>query len=99
MPANDTNVFLKDGDSLLEYGIDAKVIALPGHTEGSIGIQVGDNDLIVGDALMNMFTPSITLLYENREQMLLSVQKIEKLGKKKIYFGHGNPVMNRKWIK
>jgi len=93
------NVFLENGESLLKYGIDATVIELPGHTEGSIGIKVGKKDLIVGDALMHIFIPSVSLLFENREKMLLSAKKIQNYSEKKIHFGHGNPVMNRKWVK
>lgn len=96
----DIDVFLNDGDNLLkDYGINARVIELPGHTQGSIGLHVGDKDLIVGDALMNMFTPSTALLYEDRDIMLSSVEKIEKYTDNTIHFGHGNPVINRKWVK
>ena len=34
------DIFLKDGDSLSGYGVNASIIALPGHTDGSIGIDV-----------------------------------------------------------
>lgn len=94
-----TSIFLKDGDNLDKYGINGKIIGLPGHTAGSIGILVGDNDFLVGDALMNMFSPSVSLLYEDQNAMLISAEKIEKLGNNKIHFGHGKPVMNRKWVK
>lgn len=33
-------VYLQDGDNLNEYGVDAKVVELPGHTEGSIGLEI-----------------------------------------------------------
>jgi len=36
------SVFLKDGDDLSKYGISAKVIGLPGHTKGSIGIDIDE---------------------------------------------------------
>lgn len=35
-------VYLKDGDDLSSYGLDAKIVALPGHTKGSIGIEYDD---------------------------------------------------------
>lgn len=41
-------IFLKNGDDLRSYGVDARVVELPGHTKGSIGIAVEDN-LFVGD--------------------------------------------------
>lgn len=92
--------FLEDGDSLDSYGVpDIKIVGLPGHTNGSIGLDIAGQDLIVGDALMNMFYPTVSMLYHDREIMLRSVKKIEKLGPRTIYFGHGKPVQNRTWSK
>lgn len=90
-------IFLKEGDDLNEYGIEGKIVELPGHTEGSIGVLLGEQYLLVGDALMNMFRPGVSLLFENREKMLHSAKKISELGDKLIYFGYGAPVKNRKW--
>ena len=44
-------IFLKEGDTLESYGIEASVLELPGHTEGSIGLEVDGQAVIVGDAL------------------------------------------------
>lgn len=93
-------VFLEDGDSLDSYGVpDIKIMGLPGHTNGSIGLDIAERELIVGDALMNMFYPTVSMLYHNKAIMLESVGKIEALGPRTIYFGHGKPVQNRKWTK
>lgn len=91
-------VNLKDGDSLSEYGIDAEVIELPGHTNGSIGLKIEDK-LFVGDALMNMFYPSVSMLYTDESLMKKSAGKIGDMGKMEIYFGHGKSVGNRRWGK
>lgn len=99
MEAFKPDIFLKDGDSLNDYGIDARIIALPGHTDGSIGLDVDHSHLIVGDALMNMFYPTVSMLFHNKSDMLASAEKISELGNRKIYFGHGKPVSNRQWIK
>lgn len=93
------SVFLKHGDTLSNYGISAKIIELPGHTNGSIAIDVNEKYLIVGDVLMNMFYPTVSMLYHDKYAMLASAEKISKLGNKTIYFGHGKPVKNRAWIK
>lgn len=92
-------VLLNDGDSLCEYGIDARIIALPGHTDGSIGIDIDGEHLIVGDALMNMFYPTVSMLFHNQKDMLESAGKISSIGERTIYFGHGSPVKNRRWVK
>ena len=39
----DPIIYLKNGDDLSEYGIAAKVVELPGHTKGSIGVEIEDN--------------------------------------------------------
>ncbi len=92
-------VLLQEGDCLTDYGIDARIVALPGHTEGSIGLDVEETNLIVGDALMNMFYPTASMLFHNREAMLKSAEKISGLGRRMLHFGHGRPVFNRQWVK
>lgn len=69
------DILLKDGDNLADYGISANIIALPGHTDGSIGLDVDNRHLIVGDALMNMFYPTISMLFHNKNDMLESAKK------------------------
>jgi len=93
------DVLLYDGDSLERYGVDGQIIALPGHTNGSIGVDAGKRDLVVGDALMNMFYPTVSMLYHDKSDMLKSARKISGLGSRTIYFGHGGPVPNRQWVK
>ncbi len=92
-----STIYLKNNDDLRDYGVDAKIIELPGHTQGSIGVEIEDN-LFVGDALMNMFYPTVSMLYVDEQEMLLSAEYISGLGDKTIYFGHGKPKRNRKWI-
>lgn len=69
------------------YGIDAKIVELSGHTKGLIGVKIEDN-LFVGDAVMNMFCPTISMLYTDERAMLKSAKYISELGEKTIYFGH-----------
>lgn len=100
IPEITPTVFLEDGDSLDSYGIPGITITgLPGHTNGSIGLDVAGQDLIVGDALMNMFYPTVSMLYHDEAAMLDSVRKLEALGPRTIHFGHGKSVKNRKWTK
>lgn len=97
LEAFEPNIYLRDGDDLKAYGIDARIIELSGHTNGSIGLVIEDK-LFVGDALMNMFYPTTSMLYTDEQQMLSSAERIGKLGEKTIYFGHGGPKQNRKWV-
>lgn len=84
--------------SMYGRGAIGKILGLPGHTKGSIGIDVEERDLIVGDSLMNMIKPSLSLIYENKMQLELSAREISDLGKRFIHFGHGKSVQNRKWV-
>ncbi|WP_410495882.1 MBL fold metallo-hydrolase [Cellulosilyticum sp. ST5] len=97
--AFEPTLFLNEGDSLENYGIEASVIELPGHTRGSIGLKVWEADLIVGDALMNLFYPTVSMLYGDKQIMLASATKITEQGEAIIHFGHGKSVANKQWAK
>jgi glyoxylase-like metal-dependent hydrolase (beta-lactamase superfamily II) len=90
-------VFLKNGDTLKNFGVDATIIELQGHTKGSIGIKTGNSDFIIGDALMNMFYPTTSMLYSDFQKMKESANYISGFGQMMIHFGHGKSVPNRKW--
>ena len=83
--------YVKEGDTLNEYGFDAKILEFPGHTAGSIGVDVEGKDLIVGDALDNWITPATGHLYSDKDALKKSVAKIRAIGKRTIYYGHGKP--------
>lgn len=84
--------FVKEGDTLADYGFpDIKVVELPGHSMGSIGLLVSDDALLVGDALDNWIRPGMGHLYTDLEAMKKTVEKIRSFGKRTYYFGHGNP--------
>ena len=87
-------IHVRDGDDLSSYGIDAKVIELPGHTLGSIGVDVEGKHLIVGDALDNWIRPGIGHLYYDRDALRKSAEKIRAMGDRTIYYGHGKPTGN-----
>lgn len=87
----DCKIFLKNKQSLIDYGIDGKIIELKRHTKGSIGIIVNNKDFIVGDAMMNNFGITPALIYENKKAMLNSLNKIKNSNVKTIYSGHGKP--------
>ncbi len=98
MPKFQPTIFLDHGDDLSDYSVSAKVISVPGHTNGSIAIDVDSKYLIAGDACMNMLYPTVSLLYHNKKEMLDSAAKISALGERIIYFGHGKPARNRMWV-
>ena len=40
------DIYVEDGLDLSEYGCQARVLHLPGHTKGSVGILTADGDLL-----------------------------------------------------
>lgn len=91
-----SDIWLRDGQSLVEYGINAKVVALPGHTRGSVGILTDAGNFFAGDAVFNILRPSGSLVYENRIQMEQSLGVILRSGAKILYPGHGKPFLIEK---
>lgn len=88
-------VYIRESDDLSKYGIDARIIGLPGHTNGSIGIDVEEKSLLVGDALDNWIRPATGHLYSDMYKLKNSAEKISSLGERTIYYGHGKPTENK----
>ena len=90
----DSLIYVEEGDDLNAYGFNAKVIELPGHTLGSIGLDVEGRHLLVGDALDNWIRPGTGHLFYDKEATRKSAEKIRALGDRTIYYGHGKPTPN-----
>lgn len=88
IPAIEPTVFLEDGMSLAPYGIDGKVVALPGHTAGSVGVLLATRELLAGDAMSGLWSPGPAWCYEDKSQMEESLEKIKALRPRRIYTGH-----------
>ena len=88
-------IFIKDGGDLSAYGFDAKIIGMPGHTKGSIGVDVEGTHLLVGDELDNWISPATGHLYNDLDAIKNSADKIVKLGERTLYYGHGKPTKNK----
>jgi glyoxylase-like metal-dependent hydrolase (beta-lactamase superfamily II) len=87
------DILLKDGQDLNEYGFNAKVIHIPGHTKGSIGVLTDEGDLFVGDTLVNSRKPDMAIFIDNFEELKNSIDKLKKMNIEKIYPGHGRPFL------
>ena len=85
------DILLGDGDELSQYGFDVKIIHIPGHTQGSIGLLTGEGELICGDILANMKKPGKAPNAEDFQTLDKSIQKISNLKVVKLYPGHGKP--------
>lgn len=91
-------IFLEDGMDLSDYGVPVKIIHLKGHTAGSIALLVGDDEIIVGDTLMNFIKPTKARIYEDKQELLKSLKLIEETGARTIYPGHGQPIDAKKFF-
>lgn len=84
-------VFMEGGETLDVYGVEGtEIVPLPGHTQGSIGIRVGEG-MVVGDTLFNILKPTHARLYEDFGTMQKSLETVRESGCKWIYPGHGKP--------
>ena len=90
-------IYVADGDDLASYGIRARILELPGHTLGSIGVDVEEEHLFVGDELDNWINPGIGHLYYDFEAIKKSAERIRELGDRTVYYGHGKPTPNGKF--
>jgi glyoxylase-like metal-dependent hydrolase (beta-lactamase superfamily II) len=83
------DICVEDGQDLSGYGLEAKVICLPGHSKGSIGILTADGDLFCGDLWMNMIKPNEHFMIDNLADYQASVNKLKNLRINTVYPGHG----------
>jgi glyoxylase-like metal-dependent hydrolase (beta-lactamase superfamily II) len=83
--------YLTDGQDLNEYGFNAKVVHIPGHTKGSIGILTAEGNFFAGDTFTNNKKPDIANYIENSQDLENSITRLKKMNIKMIYPGHGKP--------
>jgi hydroxyacylglutathione hydrolase len=92
------DILIEDEQDLTLYGLEAKIIHIPGHSKGSIGILTTNNDLICGDLLTNIKNPQRNTLVENQEELNASVEQIKSLKIDTVYPGHGKPFLMEQFI-
>ena len=85
------NLLLQDGDDLTPCDLNARVVWIPGHTAGSIGILTAQRDFFCGDLLVNRGKPSFNRLIDDWAAARASLQKLSSLDIGTVYPGHGQP--------
>ena len=91
------DLFVEEGTALMEDGFDAKILHLPGHSRGSIGVFTADGRLFCGDLLMNMIKPDLHFMIDDSSACQASIEKLKKLDITLIYPGHGKPFSPRQF--
>jgi glyoxylase-like metal-dependent hydrolase (beta-lactamase superfamily II) len=86
------DVFLEDGTTLFNYGLDATVYNTPGHSTGSVCILTSSGDLFAGDLLTNSTgKPMLNSMMYDKAQGNLSLKRLKQLPIQIVYPGHGEP--------
>lgn len=92
----DIDILLKDNQIINKYGINLKIISLPGHTDGSIGISY-KNYLFAGDSIVNRGSfPEIAYQNQNNEVAMQSYMKISEIDPEIIFVGHDKEITQDK---
>ena len=82
------DIYIEDGQGLSEYGFGAKVLHLPGHSKGSVGILTTGGVLFCGDLLYNFAGFNFI---DDLADFNSSIKKLKSLKINTVYPGHGKP--------
>jgi glyoxylase-like metal-dependent hydrolase (beta-lactamase superfamily II) len=81
---------------LRPWGLDAQVVAMPGHTAGSIVVLLPNHTAFVGDMMRGgMLTPGSPTehyFHADRARNRQNIQTLMSWGVETFYLGHGGPV-------
>jgi hydroxyacylglutathione hydrolase len=87
----EADLILDSGTDLSPYGLDARVLLLPGHSPGSLGVITAGRDALVGDLFVNYTLPSQPLYLWDRAAWQQSWRWLRALAPRTVYVGHGEP--------
>jgi hydroxyacylglutathione hydrolase len=85
------DITIEDGADLLEYGVEARILSIPGHSSGSVGVLLESGEMFCGDLLENLKMPSLNSIMDDMDAAKASVERLKGLEIKTIYPGHGQP--------
>ena len=81
---------LDENFDLTKYGLHARIVNLPGHSKGSIGVFTSSGILFCGDFLYHI--PGLRFVDDNKQQDE-SIEKVHGMKPHIIYPGHGKPIL------
>jgi glyoxylase-like metal-dependent hydrolase (beta-lactamase superfamily II) len=82
---------IEDGFDLSEFGLDARVLGIPGHSKGSIGVLTVSGDLFCGDLLSNTDKPALSAIMDDPATAAASLEILTRYPIQTVYPGHGKP--------
>lgn len=89
--------YLDDGYDLSGYGFDGRILHIPGHSKGSIGILTADGDLFCGDLFTNDDRPVLNSIMDDPAAANASVERLGSLGIGAVFPGHGKAFAMREF--
>jgi hydroxyacylglutathione hydrolase len=99
-PPLEPDIVFDDDFTLHAYGLDATILATPGHSPGSITLLLPDRTMIVGDLLRGGYLggrllpqrPLLPFYAEDERQIVASLRRVLALDPSLLYVGHGGPL-------
>lgn len=103
-PETEPDIIFEDGCHLNDFGLNAVMLHLPGHTSGHSGLLLESKYIFVSDLVVIQPFPMIQCYYSNDwNQLLESFNRLKQLKPDLVFPGYGKPVkmpaINRIFIK
>jgi hydroxyacylglutathione hydrolase len=83
------DLYLEDGDDLAEYGLEARVLHIPGHSRGSIAVVTAGGQLFSGDLMVRKNRVVRNSLIDDPTAASASIARLKSLKIDTVYPGHG----------
>lgn len=98
---------MREPVNLAPWGIDGEVIAMPGHTAGSLVVRLSNQAAFVGDMILggslggalSPHSPGEHYFHADQPQNRRNIAELVKQGVETFYLGHGGPVTRADVIK
>ena len=85
------DITVDEGYDLSGHGLDAKVLHIPGHSKGSIGILTAGGELFCGDLFSNTDGPELNPIMDDLAEAKASARKLRGREINRVFPGHGMP--------
>ncbi|SFO45889.1 Metallo-beta-lactamase superfamily protein [Saccharopolyspora antimicrobica] len=84
---------IAEGD-VLDFGGGARVLSIPGHTDGSIAIRLSRSKILfAGDTIANVDGLMLGVFNVDRAKTIESFRRLAELDTEIACFGHGDPLV------
>ncbi len=88
------DILLEGHEPLDRFGIHGRILPTPGHTPGSISLELESGDCLVGDLMARSIrktTPGLPPFADDVDEIRESVRQLLDRKPRRIYVGHGGP--------